>query len=292
MQIDRQLSEWVVELIRKVSTTLPRDVKETIEEFMEREPEGSGAKNVLKQILHNVSLGSRNSVPICQDTGTPIFYIHYPPEMRQNIISRSIINAVRVATNKSYLRPNAVNSVTGKNSGDNAGIGFPYMHFEQWGKDFLKIDLLLKGGGSENVSSQYKLPDTELKAGRDMEGVRKCVIDAIFKAQGQGCAPGIIGVGIGGDRAGSHQLAKEQLFRKLSDVNEERVLKDLEERLLQELNTLNIGPMGFGGGTTVFGVKIGHRHRLPACFFVSIAYLCWAARRGSMTIKKGKVKYD
>ena len=292
MLIDKKLSDAVLELVRRVSTTLPKDVKEALEKYRDFEEEGSRARNVLDQLLENASLAAKESIPICQDTGTPVFYVHHPIGIKQIDIQRAIINAVRVASKKSYLRPNAVHSLTGKNSGDNTGIGFPYIHFDQWGKDILTVDLLLKGGGSENVSAQYRLPDSELGAGRDLAGVRKCVIDAVLKAQGQGCAPGIIGVGIGGDRAGSHLLAKEQLFRKLTDVNDERSLGDLESKLLGELNALNIGPMGFGGKTTVLGVKIGHRYRVPACFFVSIAYICWAARRGGLTIKKGVVKYD
>ncbi len=292
MRIDKTVSDAVIELIKRVSTVLPKDVKDAIESFENLEEEGSRSQNVLSQLLDNAAQASRDITPICQDTGTPVFYVHFPANMKQIEIQRAIINAIRISTKRSYLRPNAVHSVTGKNSGDNTGVMFPYFHFEQWGKDHLKINLLLKGGGSENVSTQYKLPDSNLGAGRDLEGVRKCVVDAVTKAQGLGCAPGIIGVGIGGDRTGCHSLAKEQLFRKLNDVNYERDLADLEKRLLTDLNTLGIGPMGFGGKTTVLGVKIGHRHRLPACFFVSIAYLCWAARRGGLTIKKGKVKYD
>lgn len=292
MRIDKNVSDAVIELIRRTSTTLPNDVEHALESFRDAEEDGSMAENVLSQLLKNASLASKDNTPICQDTGTPVFYVHFPQKMKQVEIQRSIINAVRVATKRSYLRPNSVHSVTGQNSGDNTGVGFPYFHWEQWGKDYLKINLLLKGGGSENVSAQYKLPDTALGAGRDLEGVRKCVIDAVLKAQGKGCSPGIIGVGIGGDRTGSHMLAKEQLFRRLNDVNYERELADLEKRLLEQLNTLNIGPMGFGGKTTVIGVKAGHRNRVPASFFVSIAYLCWAARRGGLTIKKGKVKYD
>ena len=292
MRINKAVSDAVVELIKRVSTTLPKDVKETITAFRNREPEISMANRVLSQLLENAELASKEATPICQDTGTPVFYVYHPINMQQIEIQRAILNAVRVATKRSYLRPNAVNSIDGKNSGDNTGIGFPYIHFDQWGKDYLKMNLLLKGGGSENVSTQYKLPDSGLKAGRDLEGVRRCILDAVLKAQGQGCAPGIIGVGVGGDRTGSHALAKEQLFRRLTDVNDQRELADLEQRLLKELNTLNIGPMGFGGQTTVLGVKIGHRHRVPASFFVSIAYLCWAARRGGFVMKKGKVKYD
>jgi len=190
-----------------------------------------------------------------------------------------------------YLRPNAVHPVTGKNSGNNVGVGFPYIHFHEMDEPGLKVRLMLKGGGSENVGAQYRLPDGRLKAGRDMEGVRRCVIDAVFQAQGKGCAPGTVSVGIGGDRGSSFVESKEQLFRPLDDENPDPELAALEKRLYQELNELEIGPMGFGGKTTVLGVKIGLRHRVPASYFVAVSYVCWAYRRASMTLKGEEVTY-
>jgi fumarate hydratase class I len=199
---------------------------------------------------------------------------------------------VAEATARAYLRPNAVDSLTGRNSGDNLGVGYPTFHFEEWEKDYLKINLLLKGGGSENVGAQYKLPHTPLKAGRDLEGVRRVVLDAVNEAQGKGCAPGVLGIAIGSDRGYGYVHAKEQLFRPLDDVNPVPELEELEERLMHDCNELGIGPMGFGGKTTVFGVKVGAYHRLPACYFVSIAYNCWACRRAQMTVQDGKVEYN
>ena len=167
----------------------------------------------------------------------------------------------RVATSNAYLRPNAVDSITGKNSGDNTGIMAPYYHYEEWDEPTIKVELMLKGGGCENVSDQYKLPDSNLKAGRNMDGVYKCIIDAINNAQGLGCAPGVAGIGIGGDRASGMIIAKKQLFRKLDDTNPDKELEKLENRLYTDLNKLGIGPMGFGGLTTMLGVKIGAAHQ-------------------------------
>ena len=149
---------------------------------------------------------------------------------------------------------------------------------------------MLKGGGSENVGAQYKLPDPALKAGRDLAGVRKVVIDTVLKAQGQGCAPGIIGVGIGGDRMTSYALSKEQFFRKLDDKNPDTELQKLEETLYSDLNKLSIGPMGMGGATTTLGVYIGWQHRHPATYYVSISYMCWAYRRKTLTLINDEVK--
>jgi fumarate hydratase class I len=134
------------------------------------------------------------------------------------------------------------------------------------------------------MSRQYSLPDSALGAGRDLEGVRRCVLDAVHKAQGYGCAPGILGVCIGGDRAGGYAEAKHQLLRKLDDVNGCPELARLERRILKEANSMGIGPMGLGGKTTLLGVKIGSLPRVPASFFVTVAYLCWAARRQTVEL--------
>ncbi len=243
-------------------------------------------------MLQNVNVAKENSTPICQDTGTNIYFITIPEGVSLRKIESAIVDATRVATEKTYLRPNAVDSVTGKNTGDNTGIMAPYFHYEEWDEPTIKVELMLKGGGCENVSDQYKLPDSRLKADRNLDGVYKCIIDAINNAQGLGCAPGVAGIGIGGDRASGMIIAKKQLFRKLTDKNPDPELEKLENRLYTDLNKLGIGPMGFGGLTTMLGVKIGAAHRLPASFFVSLAYSCWADRRNTMLYTENEVSYD
>ena len=285
------LEKNVLELIRKVSTDIQPDVLAAIKEGQAKEDPAGMAYSALGQIIKNIELSRERSLPVCQDTGTNIYYINYPRKMKEDDIRRAIISATKKACKINYLRPNAVNSLTGQNTENNVGDGQPYIHFHQWNKDHLEMSLLLKGGGSENVSAQYSLPNKEIGAGRDLAGVKKCLVDAVYKAQGQGCAPGVIGVGIGGDRGSSYYLAKEQLFRSLNDVNKNTTLAKIEKELFERCNELGIGPMGFGGRTTVLGIKIGSMHRVPASFFVSIAYLCWADRKGKMIIKNGKVRY-
>lgn len=280
-----------VELIRRAATDLPADVEAALRTAQTREEPDSAAAGALETILENVALARANATPICQDTGVPIFYVFHPQEMSTRQLRTRIEAAVAEATRRSYLRPNAVDSLTGRNSGNNLGVGFPTFHFEEWEEDYLKVDLLLKGGGSENVGAQYKLPYGPLKAGRDLEGVRRVVLDAVTQAQGKGCAPAVMGIALGADRGSGYVHAKEQLFRPLGDTNPLPELAQLEERLLRECNELGIGPMGFGGQTTVFGVKIGAYHRLPACYFVSVAYNCWACRRARMTVRDGEVEY-
>ena len=287
-----QLKEAFLELIRRAATDLPPDVEAVLQKAYEKEDDNTPAKNVFATILENVKLARKQSTPICQDTGSLVFYIDYPEGGKERDYRQAIEWATVEATNRQYLRPNSVDPVTGKNSGNNLGVNAPYIHFHQWDKDEVRIRLLLKGGGSENVGSQYKLPHAPIKAGRDLEGVRKVIIDAVTNAQGLGCAPGTIGVGIGGGRDTSYSLSKEQFFRKLGQRSENKELAELEVRLLDELNRLNIGPMGFGGKTTVLDVFIAAQARHPATFYVSVSYNCWAYRRKMLTIKNGEVEYD
>ncbi len=287
------LTDQILELVRVAATDLPPDVEQSLRESRDREEAGSAARGALDTILENVAMARKNSTPICQDTGTPLFFVAYPEGWSTRKLTSQIKDAVIQATQKAYLRPNSVNTLTGKNTGDNSGDEhYPSIHFEEIEGEQLEIDLILKGGGCENVSTQYKLPDSGLGAGRDLEGVRKVTLDAVNKAQGKGCAPGALGIAIGGDRGSSFLASKEALIRKLDDTNAEPELAELEERITSEANQLNIGPMGFGGKTTVLGTKIKNLHRLPASYFVSISYMCWAYRRRKMIYAGGEVSYQ
>ena len=287
----QDLTDAFVELIRRAAALLPADMERALRKAREDEESGSAAEGALDTILQNVEMSRTKSTPICQDTGTPIFTIHYPLGVSTRTLADQIRRACAIATEKGYLRPNAVDSLTGKNSGNNTGIDFPTMHFEEWDEEGLKVNLILKGGGCENVSTQYELPNTELGAGRTLDGVRRVVLDAVYKAQGLGCAPGVLGVAVGGGRGTSYIKSKQLLLRPVDDTNEDPKLAELEARLLEEGNQLGIGPMGFGGKTTLLGVKVGTLHRLPACYFVSVAYMCWANRRASMRVVGEEITY-
>lgn len=287
------LTDQILELVRLTSTDLPWDVEEKLRKSKDQEAEGSAAEGALDTILKNVEMARENSTPICQDTGTPIFYVSYPDGWSTRKLSAQIRDAVIQATAKTYLRPNSVNSVTGKNTGDNSGDEYyPSLHFQEIEGDELIIDLMLKGGGCENVSAQYKLPDASLAADRDLDGVRKTALDAVMKAQGKGCAPGVLGIAIGGDRGSSYAASKEALLRQLDDKNPDPTLAELEDKITQQANQLDIGPMGFRGKTTVLGTKVKNLHRLPASYFVSISYMCWAFRRRRMIFQNGETEYQ
>lgn len=287
------LKGHLLELIRLAATDLPPDVEAALRQAVEREAPGSAARGALEAILKNVELARQNVTPICQDTGTPIFYVTYPEGWSTRRLREDIRAAVAEATARTYLRPNAVHPITGKNTGNNLGDDyFPTIHFKEVEGDTLTVDLMLKGGGCENVGAQYALPDSRLGAGRDLEGVRRVVLDAVHKAQGKGCAPGILGVAIGGDRGSSYIASKEALYRRLDDAHPDPQLAALEARLTDEANQLGIGPMGFGGQTTVLGTKLTTLHRLPASYFVTVSYMCWAYRRRRMTVRNGQVTYE
>lgn len=242
-------------------------------------------------ICDNVSLAKKKSQPLCQDTGTVLFYIHFPMKLNYGLFTKTIEQAIVTSTKKGYLRQNSVDSITGKNAGNNLGPGAPVIHAEPWDKDSFEIKLMLKGGGCENVGAQYSLPDTKLEAGRNLNGVKKCIIDAVQNAQGKGCGPGILGVCVGGDRGTGYAASKEQFLRKLGDRSKNAELARLEAEITRECNELGIGPMGFGGKTTLLATKMTALNRVPASFFVSISYMCWAFRRqGAMLSKNGEIK--
>jgi len=279
--------ETFVELIRRAAVDLPADIEGALASGRRVETAGSLAERALGTILDNVAMAREISSPICQDTGTPVVWIHHPAGVSTRQLEADLVEAVRQATARSFLRPNAVDTLTGKNTGHGTGRGIPFVHFEEWDDNRIEVRVILKGGGSENCGIQYKLPDGKLKAGRDLEGVRRAVLDAVFQAQGKGCAPGVLGVCIGGDRVSAYNESKRQLLRPLADTNPIPELAALEARVMEEANTLGIGPMGFGGQTTLLGVKIGVLDRLPACYFVTVTYMCWADRRAGVSIDSG-----
>ena len=277
--------EAVFELVRLAACELPADVEKALREAQAAEEPGSSAELTLSLFLKNIEMAKERQAPVCQDTGLPIFFISHPEGVSRRLITRVCRDAVAWATTKQYLRHNAVDSVTGKNSGNNIGEGFPAVYFTEWDDPAVEMALILKGGGSENVSCQYSIPYAPLDAGRDLEGVRRVVIDAVRRAEGKGCPPGILGVCIGGDRGGGYAESKHQLLRRLEDVNPDPILAELEGRILADANRLGIGPLGLGGKTTLLGVKIGKLHRVPASYFVTISYMCWENRRRSIRIE-------
>jgi len=280
------VKDRIVSLIQETSSSLPEDVENALKTQLTKERR---AKNVaaalnLSTILDNVRLARRQATPLCQDTGTLTFFVD--EALRRKVTPEVVKGAVALATAKGLLRRNTLDSVSGQSYDDNVCEGAPVIHYVTPGEGVAPgcVTLLMKGGGSENMSRQYSLPDRALGAGRDLAGVRKCLLDAVVKAQGYGCAPGILGVCIGGDRATGYETAKLQLLRPLDEKPGKDAFAKLGAKVLREANELGIGPMGLGGSTTLLGVKIASRPRVPASFFVTVAYLCWAARRRTIQL--------
>ena len=336
-----ELIKPVVELYRRMSYELPEDVTAALTAACAREEKGSPAREAIETIVENVRLAREKGRPLCQDTGTPVFYVMRPaaageaeireaalrplrevgprrrvrsPASRKTTseadIRKAILRATREATERGILRPNAVDPVIDLNSADNTGEDFPIIHISERGgamesgspdphpgplpdreRGELVIDAMLKGGGSENVGARYKLPEARLGAARDLEGVRRCVLDAVWRAQGRGCPPYVLGVAIGGARDATAALAKKQLLRRLDDTSPNAALAELEAQLLKQTNRLGIGPAGLGGKTTAIGVKVASQHRHCACYFVEVAFGCWAMRRGRLLLDGGRPRY-
>ena len=281
------LQDSLIELIRRTSAEIPDDVQKAILDSLEREKKGTIAESAMKIIDRNIALAKQKSQPICQDTGSILFYVDGPVGMDQVGFEDAGCLAVKKATKKGYLRQNSVDSLTGVNDGTNVGPGSPTFHFHQHRPDEISVRLVLKGGGCENVGAQYSLPNEKLNANRDLGGCRKAILDAVLQAQGKGCGPGILGVCIGGDRATGYEFSKRQFLRLIPDRNPVPELDALEQDIVKTANELGIGPMGFGGKTTLLGVKICAVNRLPASFFVSVSYMCWAYRRQGVVLTPG-----
>ncbi len=292
MKEKKDLVQALVELYRMTSVCLPEDVKGKIKEAREKET-SLLAKKVMKSIEQNLETAEKNNWPLCEDTGIPVFFIEIPKSFDYKEIKERILKATEIATEKNFLRPNAVDSLTQKNSGNCVGKGIPTIYFEQKEREGIKFNLMLKGGGSENIGKTYSLPNEKLNAGRDLNGIKKCVLDAVIKAQGLGCPPTIVSVAIGGSKDVISFEAKKQFLEKIEDKKgKEKKVIEFEENLFNEINSLGIGPMGLGGKNTVMDVKTKFLHRHPASFFVEVSFMCWADRRHSLTWKNGEAKYD
>ena len=287
-------SQWranLLELIRRTSCDLPSDVERALKGAARLARSGSPARWVLDAVLGNVALARARGAPLCQDTGALIFHVRAPFAFDSAPVFRAIPEAVREATRAGLLRQNTIEPVSGRSCPGNIGPGSPAVHLAPEDRRDVEVRLLMKGGGSENMSAQYSLPDARLGAGRDLEGVRRCALDAVVRAQGNGCAPGVLGVCFGGDRSSGMEFAKLQLLRRLDEPAPDARLAALEKRILRESARLGIGPMGLGGAAALLGVRIGTLTRLPASCFVSVAYMCWAVRRhGAVFTAGGKLK--
>ena len=287
MNTEKIVEETALSLIRLAVIQLPQDVKDALKHAYDTETSEAGKIN-LRAILENVELAEKTKTPVCQDTGTIIFYVKagsQAPDLDK--IEPALISATKKATTVIPLRPNAVDPMTGKNTGDNTGPHIPYVHWEITDGDTLDITVLPKGGGSENVCTTGMLVP-----GEGINGLKKFVIETVVKSGSNPCPPNILGVAIGGGSDIAMKLAKKALLRPLNQPNPSPELAKLEKELLEAVNQLGIGPMGLGGKWTILGVNIDYAARHPASFPAAVAFNCWAARRATARIHPdGRVEY-
>ena len=288
-----QLKKSIITLYEQAATLLPPSVENALYTAFSQEGKASRAHSIGHYLIKNIEIAKTKKVPICQDTGIPLFYIEKPLFFPESLLHAIIIQATREATYLIPLRPNAVDPLTGKNTNDNTGIGIPSLYMcnnEQ--SPHLKISLLLKGGGSENIGCQYALPYSLLNAERTHEGIERVILHAVYQAQGKGCPPYFISVGIAGTRDGASLLSKKQFFRALGQRHHNETIAHMEQTILKKINQLGIGPGGYGGNTTALELFIDTQHRHPATFFVDVAFFCWAYRRASVLIPAKKEMID
>jgi len=286
VNLEKLIEDTVVELFRISETILPKDIKDALKRAYEKESNDT-AKAILQAILRNIELSEKFSIPLCQDTGTPLFYVELGEDFPVKAKLRDIfVRATRRATVEVPLRPNTVDPFTKKNPGDNTGVLIPYINWEIVEGNRLTITVLPKGGGSE-----FTCTVKTISSGLGIKGVKKAVIEAIYEAGGKPCPPIIVGVGIGGAVDIAAKLAKKAILRPIDVRHPNEEIAKLEVELLEALNKLGIGPMGLGGDTTVLGVNVEYAYRHPALIPVGIATQCWAARRATAQISPdGEVK--
>jgi fumarate hydratase subunit alpha len=274
-------------ILKQAVIYLPEDVKQALKKAYAEETSETG-KTQLKAILDNIELAEKYQAPVCQDTGTIIFYVKAGAKAKNlDKIEEELINATRRATKEVPLRPNSVNPFTQKNSGDNTGRYIPFLHWEIVPGDSLELTVMTKGGGSENVCVTGMLVP-----GEGIKGLKKFVVDAVISAGAKPCPPNILGVAIGGGADIAMKLAKKTLLKPLNEPNQDPEIAKLEKEIFEAANMTGIGPMGLGGKTTVLGVHVDYAFRHPASFPAAVAFNCWAARRASARINAdGTVEY-
>ena len=277
MSIGAQIEEAIL----RASIRIPRDVEDALARAALKE-DTEVARSQFKAILEDIQVARDERRPICQDTGIVSFYVtagydfpHTPGIVRQ--LGRSLVKS----TNEIPLRPNTTHPLSGVNPGDNTGPHMPMVDVMFVEGDSLLIDVLPKGGGSENQSFLWMLTPAE-----GIKGFRKRLVDHIQKAGGKPCPPLVLGIGIGSPADLALRLAKRALARPLGRHHGEKLIADLEEAVLNDLNDLGVGPLGLGGRTTVLDVHVEYTYRHPASYPVALAVQCWADRRARVIVSK------
>ncbi|MEW5937847.1 MAG: fumarate hydratase [Candidatus Thermoplasmatota archaeon] len=282
----KQIADRLVDALRSAATVLPGDVVEALERARSEEESGT-ARSQLDAILENVRLAREKNVPICQDTGMQTFFVTAGINSQHlRAVLSAIPKAVERSTKEIPLRPNTVSPFTGQNPGNNLGPHMPITKVEIVEGDEIRIDILPKGGGSENISQLWMLTPSE-----GLKGARRRMLEHVRAAGGKPCPPVVLGIGIGGGADYAMHLGKKALLRPLGQRHPEPSVAALELEILRDINALGIGPMGLGGRTTALDLHIEYTYRHPATFPVGLVVQCWADRRASVIVSgKGEIE--
>ncbi|MCL1905009.1 MAG: fumarate hydratase [Methanomassiliicoccaceae archaeon] len=277
IKIPVPLEDVIVNLLRLANTKLPEDVGWALEAAASWET-NEIAYSQLGGIMDNVKKAEFAGIPMCQDTGIPVFYVSGKVD---GSIEEGIREGLKKATSIIPLRPNTVHPLTRENSGDNLGEGMPIIHYRPTDDDFTEITVLPKGAGSENMTRLAMLNPAD-----GAEGIKRFIVSAVLDAGGRPCPPTIVGVGIGGTSDKCVEMAKEALLRPTDHVNGNGKERELEEELFTILNSSGLGPMGLGGDTTVLRVHVKTGYCHTASLPVAVNLNCWAARRATVRISE------
>lgn len=267
------LVDTVVKILRRAETELDDDVIKALRAAYETE-ENKMAKTNLENILKNIEVSKEDQVPMCQDTGLPVFFVELGKRSSFDFdLNKAIRDGVVRATREIPIRPNSVHPLTRKNSGDNTGMHMPLINTEIVEGDGLKLTVMPKGAGAENLSA--------LKMFLPGEGdqIPHFVAQLVKNAGGKPCPPVFIGVGIGSTFDGAAKLSKKALLRDVTQMN------DYEKEILGKVNKLGTGPMGMGGKSTALAVLVEMGHCHTASLPVAVNLQCWANRRASATLR-------
>ena len=229
-------------------------------------------KDIIEKIVENDLLAQNKHLPICQDTGVAVVMLTIGSEVVfEGDIYEAVNEGVRQAYTEGYLRKSVVRHPLDRvNTKDNTPA---VVHVKLVPGDTFRIDVAPKGGGSENMSVVKMLIPAD-----GVEGIKKLVLDTVFNAGGKPCPPVIVGLGLGGNFEKCAMMAKEALFREIDDKSPDPIARKLEEELLEEINNLGVGPMGFGGTKTCLAVKVNTYPCHIASLPVAVNIQCHAAR--------------
>ena len=277
MITEKQIEDTIYQLYKQAAIVLGDDVKSALEDALKREDSDLGKLNI-EAILKNIELAEEKSIPMCQDTGLPIIFVKLGKVHVENLYE-GIKKGVARATSEVPLRPNVVDPITRKNSG-NVGDKVPIVDIELIDEDYVEFTIMPKGFGSENNNGlKMALP------AEGIEGVKDFVVETALKAGGKPCPPIVVGVGIGGSSDMALKLGKKALLGKVGERNPDPTIAEMELECLERINKDGKGPMGLGGRTTALDVKILKMDTHTAGLPIGVVIQCWADRHATARLE-------